>query len=234
MFTDLTTEVPQRAVCVRWRSITDPDGVVEALHHASMYEDRIAVVSGEVCGRHLHLLLLERDQDHDVAQEVVLLLMLARCGHASIIFSRSIAFYFFCHFSFLLLHQHSHVLPFKCIIEIFNFLLYGLQLVSFLLQHVLHLGKCSAIYLHLKTPNCECIPTHRAPTTAHALATTLVTLCSLSTFVLRKRQNLSQTAGLKHFGVFSGASSSSMACSRSASSSGCGEPHGWGSLETLV
>lgn len=27
---------PQRAVCVRWRSITDPDGVVEALHHASI------------------------------------------------------------------------------------------------------------------------------------------------------------------------------------------------------
>lgn len=133
----------------------------------------------------------------------------------------------------MLLQQHSLVLPFKCIIEIFNFLLCGLQLVSFLLQHALHLGKCFPIYLDLKTPNCECIHTHRAPTW-DTLATTLVTLCSLFTFVLRKTQNLSQIAGLKHFGVFSGASSSSMACSRSASSSGCGEPHGWGSLQTLV
>lgn len=57
-----------------------------------MQKNRIGVVSGEVCGRHLHLLLLERNQDHDVAQEMVLLLVQPRNEHMSIIFTHVMVF----------------------------------------------------------------------------------------------------------------------------------------------
>lgn len=74
-------------------------------------------------------------------------------------------------FLFLLLQHHSSVLPFKFIIEIFNFLLCSLQLDSFLPQDFLHLDKCCTIYFHLKMSNCECIHTHKAHVTPNSLTT---------------------------------------------------------------
>lgn len=58
-----------------------------------MQKDRIGVVGREVRGRHLHLLLLEGNQDHDVAQEMVLLLVQPRSEHLSIIFTHVIMFF---------------------------------------------------------------------------------------------------------------------------------------------
>lgn len=68
---------------------------------------------------------------------------------------------------FLLLQPHSYALPFIFIIEISDFLIGSLKLVSLLLQNSLHPGKGRPMYLHLKTSNCEHIPAHKAQQTGH-------------------------------------------------------------------
>lgn len=60
-----------------------------------------------------------------------------------------------------------------------------------------------------------------------------LTFCSLSTFALRTRQNLSQMATFKPSGICFGASSSSMALSMLPSASGAREPHRRCSLSRL-
>lgn len=59
-----------------------------------MQKNGIGEVSGVVGGGHLHLLLLERNQDHDVAQEIVLLLVQPRSQHMRIIFTNVVMFCF--------------------------------------------------------------------------------------------------------------------------------------------
>lgn len=55
----------------------DPDCPVKILHHTSVKKYSISVVSNKVRGKNLHLVLLEKDLDHDVCQETVPFLMQA-------------------------------------------------------------------------------------------------------------------------------------------------------------
>lgn len=125
-----------------------------------MQKNGIGEVSGVVGGGHLHLLLLERNQDHDVAQEIVLLLVQPRSQHMRIIFTHVVMVLFG---FFLLLQPHSSALPFQFSIEIFNFLIGRLELVYLLLQDSLHPAKGRPIYFHLKVKsNCERTPAREA------------------------------------------------------------------------
>lgn len=54
---------------------TDLDDAVQVLHDSPVEKYGVAVVSSKTCRRHLHLALLERQLDHGVHQDLVLLFM---------------------------------------------------------------------------------------------------------------------------------------------------------------
>lgn len=147
------------------------------------------------------------------------------------------------YFILRLIIKSNTVIPLKFIRKTFNFLLSSLIFISSPLQKCLHLSKSQRCYFDLQktcaTVSGKLLINYKrwidgwifdfgeAQLDFQSLPSTCacLTLCSLSTFVLRTRQNRSQTDGLKPSGMFSGASSSSMAFNILQNASGARELH---------